>query len=138
MAVVEILKSEKISVKYLQVEAEVRYWEDAKVNGVEDQNGTLIPGRRGDIWFLIIDLDAGRVEGWPSGTIADIHYKVADAGRYTLLDADRKVVKSLSGYVPKIMSPGGDGYGDYIIMKIDGEGRIENWIVDLRVFDETD
>ena len=34
---------------YLEVEAEVRYWEDATVNGQEDEAGTLIPFKFGSM-----------------------------------------------------------------------------------------
>ena len=37
-------------VKYLQVDARVRYWEDAAVNDVEDEKGDLIPCREYDSW----------------------------------------------------------------------------------------
>lgn len=128
---IEVIESRRVSVKYLKVEAMVRYWEDAEVNGVDDDDGKLIPCRNGDCWCPLIDLDAGRVLDWPEGTTADIHYKVCDAGVYTLLDDNRNKVASKDGYVPSIMAPGGEGYGDYIIMKIDGDGKIADWKIDL-------
>ena len=73
-------------VKYLAVNAEVRYWEDASVNGVEDQDGTLIPCRHGDSWRPTIEIDTGKIINWPNGTTANIHYKVCAAGSYALLD----------------------------------------------------
>lgn len=50
--------------KTLIVEAGVRYWEDATVNGVEDSDGTLIPFRAGGNWCPIIDIGTGRVLDW--------------------------------------------------------------------------
>jgi len=123
-------------VKYLQAECGVRYWEDGEVNGVEDTEGTLIPCRIKDSWCPIIDLTTGVVEGWPDGTTADVHYKVCDAGIYRLLDADKNVVREIEGYVPSIMSPGGSGYGDYVIMTIDADGKIVNWSIDLDGLEE--
>lgn len=34
--------------RYLEVCAQVRYWEDATVNGAEDADGTLIPAPCGE------------------------------------------------------------------------------------------
>ena len=114
---------------YLEVCAEVRYWEDASVNGAEDTDGTLIPARVNGNWCPVIRLADGVVMDWPSGTTADIHYKVCDAGEYWLLDDDRNRVAKWSGfYVPsKFLCHGDDGYGDYIILKIGADGMIENY-----------
>lgn len=122
------------SVRYLKADCGVRYWEDAEVNGVEDEDGK-IPCRNGDSWQPVIDLDTGKIEGWPEGITADLHYKVCDEGVYTLLDENRETVKQIDGYVPKIMCPGGAGYGDYVIMKIGPDGAIENFHVDLEPFE---
>jgi hypothetical protein len=135
MIEIEVRRVEKIAVKYLKVEAGVRYWEDGTVNGVEDADGSLIPCRAGDCWCPVIDLETGIIQGWPTPTTASVHYKVADSGRYVLLDADRNEVKAIDGYVPPILSPGGDGYGDYVIMDIDGAGKIAKWRVDLDGFE---
>lgn len=118
-------------IKYLQAECGVRYWEDGEVNGFEDTDGELIPLRVKDAWCPTIDLTTGVIEGWPDGTTADVHYKVCDAGIYRLLDAEKNVVLVIDGYVPDIMSPGGPGYGDYVIMTVGADGKIVNWSVDL-------
>ena len=50
------LKIEKeLEVKYLQVKAGARYWEDTIVDGVEDTEGSLIPCREGDYWCPLIE-----------------------------------------------------------------------------------
>jgi len=135
MPEIEILRKERVQVRYLAARCGVRYWEDATVNGVEDSNGSLIPCRDGDDWAPLIDIDAGRIIDWPAGTVADLHYKVCDDGTYQLRDEDNIGVRRISGYVPSIMCPEGDGYGDYVKMKIDGEGRIANWKAnDLQAF----
>ncbi len=36
------------NVKYLKVNAHVRHWESADVNGMEDVDGTLVPFRKYD------------------------------------------------------------------------------------------
>lgn len=112
---------------HLLAEAGVRYWEDATVNGVEDEDGKLIPGRHGDLWRAKINLAAGRIEDWPAGTTADIHYKVCDAGEYWLLDADGNRLAHQEGYVPSGMCHGANGYGDYIIMTVGPDGVIANY-----------
>ncbi len=115
--------------RFLQVSAEVRYWEDATVNGVEDTHGTLIPFRSGDLWLPIIDIAEGRVVSWPYGMVASVHYKVCDAGEYWLLNAKtERIAKYASEYVPdRLLCHGDRGYGDYIILDIDGDSRIKNW-----------
>ena len=114
---------------YIEVSAEVRYWEDASVNGSEDTDGTLIPFRKGGLWGPTIRLADGAVMDWPQGMTADVHYKVCDAGEYWLLDADRNRLAKWAGfYVPDdFLCHSGTGYGDYIILKIDAEGLIQNW-----------
>ena len=114
--------------KYIEVVAGVRYWEDAIVNGVVDTDGTLIPFRRGQVWNPLIDLETGRIVDWPSGTNAEIHYKVCDDGEYWLLDSDMESLAYHEGYVPdEYLCHGESGYGDYIIMNIDSDGYIQNY-----------
>ena len=52
---------------YIEVSAEVRYWEDATINGVEDEKGTLTPFKQGDLWCPVIRLSDGQVMDWPQG-----------------------------------------------------------------------
>lgn len=130
---VKVLK--EIPVKTLNAEMQVRYWEDGKINGVEDDDDNpKIPLRRGEIWQLFIDLETGMIAGWPKGVTAETHYKVCDAGIYRLMN-DAEVVAVKDGYVPDMLCPSGNGFGDYVIMKIDGNGQIENWNADLSYFD---
>lgn len=123
-----------VAVKYLKAECGVLYWEDATVNGVDDEDGSLIPCRVGDSWCPLIDLNTGVIEGWPEGVTANIHYKVCDDGRYALLDADRHEVRAIADYVPAIMCPGDGGHGDYVIMTVGPDGLIENFHADLEAF----
>lgn len=119
--------TKEFDVAAIRVMAEVRYWEDATVNGVEDTDGSLIPLRLERCWEPIIDLETGRVRNWPEGTTADVHYKVCDAGEYELLDAQGELVAEQHGYVPDMLGVGEPSYGDYIIMKIGPDGLIEGW-----------
>ncbi len=135
-----------VEVKYLRARCGVRYWEYAIINGVRDEDGSRIPCREGTAadndhlgggnWRPTIDLDTGRIENWPEGTTAQIHYKICDDGDYELLDAGRNVVKSIDGYVPAIMCPGDDGHGDYVIMNVGANGAIEDWRATLTEFEE--
>ncbi len=129
--------TQEIEVKTLHVEAVVRYWQDAYVNGVTDEEGNLIPCRDGDSWRPIIDIETGIIINWTHGIKADIHYKVCDEGTYTLKDSDGEEVIKINGYVPNLMSPKANGYGDYIIMDIDEVGVIQHWNPDLSDFDDT-
>ena len=115
--------------KYIIVDARVRYWEDARINGVEDEQGDLVPFRDGDSWKPVIDLENGIVKDWPQGMTASTYYKVCDDGDYWLADSDgNKRFKSIGYYVPdKYLFHGDKGYGDYIILDIDENGKIQNW-----------
>jgi len=68
---------------------------------------------------LILCLDTRTVIGWPQGKTADIHLKVTDEGTYELMAGARSW--TLEDYVPDLI-PG--EYGDYIVMKVDEEGRV--------------
>lgn len=116
--------------KFIEVSAGVRYWEDARVNGVEDKNGSLIPFRDGDLWKPFIRLSDGLVENWPENTQAYIHYKVCDAGQYWLCDENKERIAKWTGdYVPNSFLCHGDkGYGDYIIFTVETTGKINGWI----------
>ena len=113
----------------LIIKAGVRYWEDAIVNGIEDVDGTLIPFRRGNLWCPVIDIETGIVQDWPSDKTADVHYKVCDAGDYWIVDPVTKEQYKFKGdYVPDLfLCHVNTGYGDYIILKIDNEGKIANY-----------
>jgi hypothetical protein len=125
---IELTKVVEVEVSALEVEAEVRYWEDALIDGVEDTEGK-IPLRDGDCWRPIINLATGFIKDWPQGITANVHYKVCDQGQYWLLDAEgRRVAKWKGYYVPdSLLCPNGDGYGDYIILRIEQDGHINSW-----------
>ena len=115
--------------EYIEVDAAVRYWEDAIVNDIEDADGSRIPGRDRETWKVRIHLETGKVEGWPKGIRARIHYKVCDAGLYWLQDAQGNRIAKWSGsYVPTaFLCQGGRSHSDYIIMSIDENGQIEKY-----------
>jgi len=125
-------------VKKLYVDAGVRYWEDSTVNGMEDMIGDLIPCREGERWKPIIDIETGIIINWEVGKSAEIHYKVCDDGIYTLKDSAEKEITSIDGYVPSTMYPKDNGYGDYIIMNIDTNGKIADWSFNSQDFETED
>lgn len=113
---------------YIEVDARVRYWEDATVNGHADVDGK-VPLRYGDCWKPVIRLSDGQISNWPACILADIHYKVCDEGLYWLLDAEGKRIASWKGhYVPdSILCVGENGFGDYIAFSVGGDGVIVGW-----------
>lgn len=115
--------------EYIEVDAAVRYWEDAIVNDVEDDDGSRIPGRDGDAWKVRIHLETGKIDNWPKGVRARLHYKVCDAGLYWLQDINGCRIAQWSGsYVPTaFLCQGGQSHSDYIIMNIDSDGLIEKY-----------
>ena len=132
----------EVELKTLRVTAGVRYWEDAKINGEEfdeDYDGELIPCKNGDSWCPVIDIDTGRIANWTQGVTADIHFTVCDAGVYEVIDQYGTIVHTKDGYVPSVMCPKEEGYGDYIIMDVDENGIIQNWKPEdiLEMFDKS-
>lgn len=118
-----------MSAVYIEVSADVRYWEDATINGKEDTDGTLTPFIKGDSWCPVIRLTDGRVMDWPTGMVADIHFKVCDAGEYWLLDENRQRIAKWAGYyVPsEFLCHGDQGYDDYIIFTVGADGLINKY-----------
>lgn len=112
--------------RFLEVEAQVRYWEDAEVNGESNEDGDNVPFKRDSLWCPVIDLKAGKILDWPSGTVASFHFKVCDQGEYFLLDEDKnRIARSLGWYVPDdFLCHGDQGYGDYIIFDVSEDGSI--------------
>ncbi len=127
----EITKKMVINAKYLVADMGVRYYEDAEVNGVEDDDDNpKIPCvdkyRR---WIIKIDIDNGTIVNWDGKTEAVVHYKVCDDGTYSLYDDDMDLINTFEDYVPEILSQDDYGYGDYVYLTIDKDGHIKNWNV---------
>lgn len=123
---IKIKVEKEVEIKYCQVAAHVRYWEDAEVNGVEDTDGTLIPCRDGDLWCPQINVDTGVIVNWEQGKTAKVHFKVCDSGSYSLQNEyGNNILMIEDDYVPNKLIPG--EYGDYIIMSIDENGKIIEW-----------
>lgn len=125
--------TKEFDIEYLFVEAGVIHWDDGIMNGIEDKDGN-IPCRDGDCWKPLININTGKIVNWTQGVRATIHYKVCDNGTYKLLDVNMELIKKIRDYVPKMLSPKAEGWGDYIIMDIDPDGQINDWKVILDEF----
>lgn len=128
-------------VRYLEAVMDVRYWEDATVNGVEETNeDPKIPLRQFNTWKIVIDLETGTILDWPKGVTASVFYKVCDSGMYSLMTEDGEIVFVKRDYVPSMLCPNIDGYGDYVGLDIDENGKIDDFYVNLAYFgsDEED
>ena len=133
---VKIKSSKEVDIKTLLVKAEVRYWDDSEVDGKSDtENGDNMPCKIGEIWSPEIDIETGVILNWKKGKTANIHYKVCDLCGFELKDTKgNTILKEEDGYVPETLSPKERGYGDYIIMDIDSNGKIDNWRFDIDDF----
>jgi hypothetical protein len=130
----KITKETEYDVRFMVVDTCVRYWEDTDVDGVEDDavNPRIPCAQRIDEfevhWQPVIEVETGRIINWAKGVRAEVTYKVCDEFRCKLkTEMDKPSVYRYVGYVPKIMYPRENGYGDYIEMNIDTEGYIEGW-----------
>ncbi|MBQ5454698.1 MAG: hypothetical protein IIT63_02610 [Prevotella sp.] len=123
----------KISeIKYIRVRAGVRYWEDTDVNGEEDDDDNPrmplvqeIDGEKN--WVFDIDIKTGKIKDWPKGTTAETHYKTCDDNTISFIGHNGKVLREVDCYVPGFLAIEDSGYGDYIIINIDGDGKINDF-----------
>ena len=136
MAKITITKKHEIEIKRLKASLGIRVWEDAKVNGKEIEQGTEMPLAINGRWEITINLDTGIIENWPQGTTADTYLKVCDEGIYKLLDNKNSVIFAGGSYVPTILYPGRDGFGDYVYLNIEENGKIKNWVCNDELLQE--
>lgn len=133
-----------VDIKFLLIDAGVRFWEDGDINGEADSNTEpkmpfamkeKVPNHNpwkpemmdGYKWEPMIDIDLGIIVGWPEDIEADIHYKVCDECHIIILDKYCEEIYNKEGYVPQALCIGERGAGDYIIMHIERGGKISNW-----------
>lgn len=137
-----INKPTELDIKFLKVDAGVRYWEDAEINGKSDDEAEEPAYRSEDEkpsmpcaewngrmwrWRPVIDIDSGKIMNWERGVTANVYFKVCDDFEAEITDEQGNVVSEYSDYVPRCMCPKENGYGDYIIMNIDKNGYINGW-----------
>jgi len=127
--------NKKVKIKTLAIAAKIKDWSESIINNVEDAKGTLTPCRIDNFWKPVIDINTGIIKNWVQGVKAEVCFKVIDGGSYYLNDEDGNIVLSIEkGYVPKIACPKEEGYGDYIIMDIDENGKIADWVQNINDF----
>jgi hypothetical protein len=115
---VTVLRPTEIEITHIRVELPVRYEEDDIPND--------FPLRGKDWWMAKIEIDTGKIEGWPIRESGYLHMKVCDEGTYKLFDEKGFTVATIEqNYVPHGVIPG--EYGDYVELKINEQGIITNW-----------
>lgn len=115
-------------VKTIRLDSCVRYWEDAIVNGeYENEENPRIPCAMEKNWIIDIDATTGNIENWEKGYTANVFYKTCDENDVTLYDKEGNILCEYEGYVPGCFSIDDKGFGDYIMMTIDENGKINNW-----------
>ena len=142
---VKEISETEINVKYICADLGVRYWEDSKVDGVDDisyeeQKEGAKPrmplaaenpdARHKDEkyrWVIKIDIETGNLVGWPNGVTADVVYKVCDDGLYWLEDENGNEIHKIDSYVPMLFDFVDESFGDYITMTIKEDGHIKEW-----------
>lgn len=146
---------QEIDLRYLRATMGVRYWVDCDYS--EDDGKTwegdfddtdeeservknIIPcvvkkdigNKPDDYWELLIDLNEGKVINWPKGFCIKTYFKVCDDGEYVFLDEGKNEVINITEsfdqcYVPDFLALEDSGYGDYVIINIDENGKIEHF-----------
>lgn len=93
------------------------------VRYVEEEMSSDFPGRIGNVLTLVLELDTGRVRGWPTTATEKhwLHVKIADTGSYYLLSGASIVARREDDYVPGFIT---GGYGDYLIMTVESDGHV--------------
>ena len=115
---VTIQVPKEIEVTHILIDVPVEYGEEDIPND--------FPLRKGDNWTARINIDTGKIEGWPADAGAqEIYMKVCDRGTYVLYSNEEKVATREDDYVPNAVIPG--EYGDYIDLQIAADGTITNW-----------
>ena len=134
-----MLKIDKeFDVKFLAVTAGICYAKNVEINGVACEELQEIPLHSGKYWQCVIDVDTGVIQDWPKGITAKFCSKVCDDGTYSIFDANKQVIKTYDGYVPECLAIDDSGYGDYIIITVDKNGKIKDWEPSFEEFQDDD
>ena len=80
------------------------------------------------MWSGIINMKTPKLLNWkPEYGDLYLQAKICDSGTYFLLDKDKKLICRIADYVPNGLIPESDDCGDYIRLRINSDGSIENW-----------
>ncbi len=110
---------------YFPYDEELCSYTDSWIGELDDNKYPLVSK---GMWSGIINLKTHTLMNWkPEYGYLYLQAKVCDSGTYFLLDKDKKVISKLAGYVPNGLIPDVDGCGDYIRLRINNNGVIENW-----------
>jgi hypothetical protein len=119
---------------FIRLHSNIRYVEDAIVNGEnDDENNPRMPfiekvNKDEVFWTIDIDANTGVVKNWPTGMTAQVHYKSCDENDISFFGLGGNLLREVHWcYVPDFLSIEDSGYGDYIIINIDENGKIHNW-----------
>lgn len=125
---VTIQVPKEIEVSHIIIDVPVEYGEEDIPNDfpLRVKRPQTHPRLTADRWVAAVNIDTGKIEGWPATAGArELYMKVNDAGIYTLCVDEGARVSRKHEYVPHGVVPGEDG--DYIILKIAADGTITNW-----------
>ena len=125
---VTIQVHKEIEVSHIIIDVPVEYGEEDIPNDfpLRVKRPQTHPRLTADRWVAAVNIDTGKIEGWPATAGArELYMKVNDAGIYTLCVDEGARVSRKHEYVPHGVVPGEDG--DYIILKIAADGTITNW-----------
>lgn len=78
-------------------------------------------------WCPIIDIDEGIITNWDINESVYVFLKVCDEFECTIKDVNGEIIGTYEGYVPDFMSIEDYGYGDYIDLVIESNGKIRGW-----------
>jgi hypothetical protein len=123
--------TEEVEIKTVEIEIPMEEIEEhsPELSPVVQLFGKTAARRRSneDVWRVRVDIDTGKIEGWPeSAGKVDLFCKPRDGGSYRLIGPGGNVVAEIEqNYVPNYLVPGDDG--DYMGLNIDAQGVITNW-----------
>lgn len=84
---VRMMVEKEVDIKYVRISVPVRY---------DDEDIPYdFPFRTGDLWTITVEMDTGRIVGWPQHHSHDVYMKVVDGGTYSLLDENQNVMSTL-------------------------------------------
>ena len=123
--------------KILRIYAIVRFWEDGLLNDkpddpVKPKMPCINIYENEKAWCPIINVITGQIINWTIGNYADINYKVCDLCYIDYFEDDEIICNNeVERYCPLFLSPDENNFGDYITIKIDKNGYIKNWDINL-------
>lgn len=101
-----------------------------EIEDSENNQGSPFPDKfksRG-VYTIRILAETGKVVEWPEGVVVDVHTKPRDSGSYRLLGPKGETVASIEqDYVPGCCDFDGESYGDYVVLKISGDGSVDGF-----------